>query len=120
MNAPTDVDEYLAALAPEQREALERLRRLISSTVPEAVEALYYRMPAFRFRGRPLVAYAAFKGHCSLFPLSPQVIEAHAADLAGFSTSKGTIQFDPDRPLPGALVERLVRARQAEIADRDR
>lgn len=114
------VEEYLARLAPEQRKALERLRHTIRTAAPQATEALYYRMPAFRDQGRALVAYAAFKGHCSLFPLSAQVIQAHAADLAGFRTTKGTIQFTPDRPLPAALVKRLVRARRAEIANRDR
>ena len=116
MNAPVGVEEYLAALVPDQRKAPEQLRRTIRAAAPRATEGLYYRMPAFREGGRALVAYAAFRDHCSLFPLSAQIIEAHAADLAGFRTSKGTIQFAPDRPLPAALVKRVVRARQAEIA----
>ena len=116
MNELNAVAEYLATLAPDQRKALEQLRRIIRAAAPRATEGLYYRMPAFRESGRALVAYAAFRDHCSLFPLSARVIEARAADLAGFRTSKGTIQFTPDRPLPAALVKRLVRARQAEIA----
>lgn len=118
MDAAVAVEEYLAALAPEQRKALEQLRRTIRAAAPEATEALYYRMPAFRHHGGALVAYAAFKDHCSLFPLSVRVIEAHAAELRDYRTSKGTIQFTPDRPLPAALVKRLVRARLAEVAPR--
>ncbi len=118
MQAPTSVDEYLAALAPTQRSALERLRRTIRAAAPETTEALYYRMPAFRDHGRALVAYAAFTDHCSLFPLSTEVIEAHAEELQPYRTSKGTIHFTADRPLPAALVRRLVRARLAENAAR--
>lgn len=120
MSAPTGVDDYLAALPPEQRKALKGLRRNIRAAAPEADEALYYRMPAFRHHGRALVAYAAFTDHCSLFPLSAQVIEAHAADLRSYRTSKGTIQFPADRPLPAVLVRKLVRARLAELAARGR
>lgn len=112
------VDDYLAALPPEHRRALERLRRIIRAVVPDAVESLYYRMPAFRYQGRALVAYAAFQDHCSLFPLSPRVIEAHAAELSAYHTTRGTIRFTPDRPLPASLGERLVRSRPAETAGR--
>jgi uncharacterized protein YdhG (YjbR/CyaY superfamily) len=115
---PATVDDYLAALPPEPRRVLEGLRRTIRAAAPEAVEALYYRMPAFRHHGRALVAYAAFKDHCSLFPLSPQVIESHAAELSAYHTTKGTIRFTPDRPLPASLVERLVGSRLAELAER--
>ncbi len=118
MSAPTGIDDYLAALPPDKRDAPERLRLIISAAVPEAVEVLYYRMPAFRHHGQALVAYAAFGDHCSLFPLNHQVIEAHGAELRSYDTSKGTIRFTPARPLPALLVERLVRSRLAELAGR--
>lgn len=118
MHQPDTVDEYLAALPPQPRRALERLRQAIRAAAPEATEGLYYRMPAFRHRGRALVAYAAFQDHCSLFPLSARVVEAHAEELRAYQTSKGTIRFPAGRPIPAALVKRLVRTRLSEIADR--
>jgi uncharacterized protein YdhG (YjbR/CyaY superfamily) len=118
VDAPADVEEYLAALAPGPRAALEKLRRTIRAAAPEATEALYYRMPAFRAHGRALVAYAAFTDHCSLFPLSARVIEAHAEELRPYQTSKGTIRFTANRPLPATLVRGLVQERLAENAAR--
>ena len=72
-------------------------------------------MPAFRYRSRPLVAYMAAKAHCSFFPMSPEVLDAHRADLVGFSLSRGTIRFAPDRPIPSEVVTSIVRARLAQI-----
>ena len=112
------VDDYLAALPPDQRAALEHLRATIRAAAPDATEAISYAMPAFKQDGRGLVAYAGFKAHCSLFPMSSGVIGDLADDLAGFTTAKGTIRFTPDAPLPDALVERIIRTRLAEIAAR--
>jgi uncharacterized protein YdhG (YjbR/CyaY superfamily) len=112
---PADVDAYLAALPAADRAALQKLRRAIGAAAPRAEEGFSYGLPAFRLGGRPLVCYGAAKTHCSFFPMSPAVIEAHAADLKGWETSKGTIRFAPDRPLPIPLVRRIVRARIAEL-----
>lgn len=112
---PADVDAYLAALPAAERAALQKLRRAIGAAAPRAEEGFSYGLPAFRLGGRPLVCYGAAKTHCSFFPMSPAVIEAHAADLKGWETSKGTIRFAPDRPLPIPLVRKIVRARIAEL-----
>jgi uncharacterized protein YdhG (YjbR/CyaY superfamily) len=72
-------------------------------------------MPAFRYQGRALVGFAAFKSHCSFFPMSPEVLDAYEEELGSFRASKGTIQFSPDTPLPSALVEKIVKARIQEI-----
>lgn len=112
------VDDHLGALPPDQRAALERLRATIRDAAPDATEAISYGMPTFKQDGHGLVGYAAFQAHCSLFPMSATVIPALADALEGFTTSKGTIRFTPDRPLPDALVRRIVAARLAELAPR--
>lgn len=109
-----DVDEYLARLPKDARAALEHLRKTIQSAAPTAVDTISYGMPAFKYRGHPLVGYAAFSGHCSFFPMSPAVVEAHKGDLEGYKTAKGTIQFTIDRPLPASLVKKIVKARMKE------
>ncbi|OGS42091.1 MAG: hypothetical protein A3K67_01785 [Euryarchaeota archaeon RBG_16_62_10] len=110
---PKDIDEYLATVPVEARVALEKLRRTIRSAAPVAVEGISYRMPSFKYLG-PLVAFAAFKGHCSFFPMSAAVVESHREELERYSTSKGTIRFPPDKPLPVALVRRIVMERIRE------
>jgi uncharacterized protein YdhG (YjbR/CyaY superfamily) len=114
MAAPTSVEDYLAALPEESRVALERLRMMIKAAAPEATETISYQMPAFRDRDRPLVAYAAFKNHCSFFPMSAKLIEDHKAELKPYETAKGTIRFRVDETLPATLVKKLVRARIKE------
>lgn len=111
---PRQVDEFLARVSPEARAALEELRGMIRTAAPDAVEAVAYGVPAFRYRGRPLVSYGAAKAHCSFYVQSPEVMEAHADALRGYRTSKGTVHFQPDAPLPADLVTTLVRARIAE------
>ena len=118
MTASPQIDGILAALPGDQRAALQQLRETIAEVAPDAVEAMSYGAPAFRYRDHPLVSYAAAKAHCAFYVMSPQVIVDHAADLDGFDTSKGTIRFTPDRPLPVGLVEKLVRARMAESDER--
>ena len=114
----SDVDDHLAALPPDQRAALEHVRATIRAAAPAATEAISYGMPAFKQDGRGLVGYAAFKAHCSLFPMSSAVIADLAGELEGYATSKGTIRFTPGKPLPDALITRIVRARLAELAAR--
>jgi uncharacterized protein YdhG (YjbR/CyaY superfamily) len=110
-----DIDAYLAPLPADQRAALEQLRRVIAEAAPTAVEGRSYGMPAFRYRGRPLVGFQAARGHLGFYPMSPALIDTHAAELAAFSTSKGTIRFSPESPLPDDLVRTIVRERVAEL-----
>ena len=108
------VDEYLANVPEPARTTLNKVRTTIRSAVPpEATEAIGYRIPTFRYKGA-LLAYAAFSDHCSLFPMSLAVMAAFKNELKGLSTSKGTIHFPLDKPLPAALVKKLVKARVAE------
>lgn len=113
--ASTTVDEYFAQLSLPARAALEEIRAAIRSVVPaEATEVVSYRIPAFRHHGI-LVWYAAFADHCSLFPTA-EIIAAFKDELKGLSTSKGTIHFPLDKPVPVALIKKLVKARVARSA----
>ena len=117
--APKNVDEYLAGVPEPARSTLNKMRAAIRSTVPpEATETISYGMPAFKHKG-VLVWFAAFSNHCSLFPTA-SVIEAFKSELKGFSTSKGTIHFPTDKPLPTALVKKLVKARVAQNESKKR
>jgi uncharacterized protein YdhG (YjbR/CyaY superfamily) len=109
--APRSVDEYLARLGDDQHAALERLRRIVRSAAPGAEECISYGLPAFRFEGRLLVFLGASARHCSFYPGG--VIGDLGADLRGYDTSRGTIRFQPDAPIPAALVRRIVRTRIA-------
>src|SRR5262245_31692145 len=97
-----DVEKYLAKVPKESRLALEQLRRTIKSVVPEAVEVISYQMPTFKLDGRMLVSYAAFTDHCSFFPGAGPV-DVHQDELKSFRTSKGTIQFTPEKPISASL-----------------
>jgi uncharacterized protein YdhG (YjbR/CyaY superfamily) len=110
---PKNVDEYLAGIPEPARSTLNKIRAAIRSALPpEATETISYRIPAFKNKG-VLVWFAAFSNHCSLFPTA-SVVEAFKNELKGFSTSKGTIQFPTDKPLPTALIKKLVKARVAQ------
>ena len=111
---PTDIDGYLSTLPDDARATLEELRRIIKAVAPDAVEAISYGMPAFKYRGRPLAYFAAAKHHCALYGLSATQA-AHQDKLATYDTSKGTIRFPPGEPLPEALVKTLVSERMAKI-----
>ena len=111
---PRNVDEYLAGVPEPARGTLNKVRAAIRSAAPpEATEAISYRIPTVKYKGS-LVAFAAFSNHCSLFPMSLAVMDAFKSELKGFYTSKGTIRFPVDKPLPAALVKKLVKARLAE------
>jgi uncharacterized protein YdhG (YjbR/CyaY superfamily) len=112
---PATIDDYLAALSGTKRAALTRLRRVIKAAVPKAEECISYQLPAFRLHGRMLVWFGASARHCALYPGSSP-IQAHKSQLMAYDTSKGTIRFHPDKPLPAALVRRLVKHRIAEHA----
>jgi len=112
--SPTNVDEYLAAVPEPARSTLNRVRAAIRSAVPaEATEVISYGMPTFRYKG-PLLGFAAFSNHCGLYPMNPGIIEAFKHELKDFPTSKGTIRFPVDKPLPVPLIRKLVKARIAE------
>jgi uncharacterized protein YdhG (YjbR/CyaY superfamily) len=112
-SAPKTIDGYIARVPGSARSTLNKIRAAIRSVVPrKSTEAISYGIPAFKHDG-VLVWFAAFSKHCSLFPGS-SVIEAFKNELKGFKTSKGTVQFPMDKPLPVALVKKLVKARIAE------
>lgn len=111
-----EIDDYLASLPAEQRRALEQLRAAIRAAAPGAEECISYGRPAFRLDGRALVAYGASARHCAFHPMSGTTVAAHAAQLAGWETSKGTIRFPASKPLPASLVRTLVEARIRENA----
>jgi len=109
-----DVDGYLASISEDAGAALGKLRETIRAAAPEATEVISYQVPTFKYRGRPLVSFGAAKEHCSFYVMSPDVVEAHKADLEGYVLGKGSIQFFAAKPLPAALVKKLVKARIAE------
>ena len=113
---PTTIDEYLASVKSEQRAALQKLRQTIRAVVPSAKKCISYGIPAFRLNGRSLVFFGAWANHCSFYPGSSATVKKFQKDLKDFQTSKGTIRFTPDKPLPATLVKKLVKARVVESA----
>jgi uncharacterized protein YdhG (YjbR/CyaY superfamily) len=114
---PQTIDEYLAPLSGEKRAALQKLRRAIKAAAPQAEECISYQVPAFRLAGRLLVAFGAAAKHCAFYP-GAFPVQAHKDELEVYDTSKGTIRFQADRPLPATLVRKLVKTRIAEYAAR--
>ena len=106
------VDDYLAALPEEARATLEKLRKVVKAAVPKATEVISYQIPMYKHHGM-LVGFAAFKDHCSFFP-GANPIATHKDELKAYETSKGTIRFPIGKPLPAALVKKLVKTRVAE------
>jgi uncharacterized protein YdhG (YjbR/CyaY superfamily) len=112
--SPETVDEYLARVPEPARSTLEKVRAVIRSVVPpETTEVISYGIPTFRYK-RGLVSFAAFKGHCSFFPLGSSVLDAFAGELKPYRAAKGTIHFPLDRPLPSPLIKKIVKARLAQ------
>jgi uncharacterized protein YdhG (YjbR/CyaY superfamily) len=116
---PKTIDEYLATLSDDKRTALEKLRKTIKAAAPQAEECISYQMPAFRQNGM-LVGFAAATSHCAFYPMNSSTVKAFKNELKDYDTSKGTIRFQPDKPLPVALVRKLVKARLAENEARRR
>jgi uncharacterized protein YdhG (YjbR/CyaY superfamily) len=113
--APETIDEYLAPLSKEKRAALEKLRKDIKSVAPKVEECISYQVPGFRLGGRLLVSFGAAANHCSFYP-GAYPIEANKDELKAYSTSKGTIRFPADKPLPSTLVRKLVKSRIGEYS----
>ena len=110
------VDEYLARVSDDKRVALQKLRKTIKAAAPRAEECISYQLPAYRLNGM-LVAFGATANHCAFYPMSASTVAAHKEELKDYETSKGTIRFQPDNPLPASLVRKLVKARIAENAE---
>jgi uncharacterized protein YdhG (YjbR/CyaY superfamily) len=114
-SVPKTIDAYLARVTDDKRAALQKLRRAIQAAAPDAEECISYQIPAFRLEGRMLVAFGAAAKHCAFYP-GAYPVETLKEELEAYDTSKGTIRFPADRPLPVTLVRKLVLARIAERA----
>src|SRR6266496_1439950 len=112
--SPKTIDEYLASVNANHRDALKKIREAIHVVAPNAEECISYGIPAFRLNGRSLVFFGAWANHCAFYPGSSATLKKFRNELRDFQTSKGTIRFSPDKPLPAALVRKLVKARIAE------
>ncbi len=117
LHASADVDAYLAALPADKQAALQKLRKQIHAAAPGAVETMSYGVPTFKLHGKMLVSIGAAKKHCALYGGIGEVVAAYAAALKDYSLSKGTIRFTPEKPIPAALVENLIKARVAQIIE---
>ena len=114
-----EIDDYLGALEEPKRSTLAQLRETIMGIVPEAEQVISYGMPAFKLRGKTIAGFAAFKDHLSYLPHSGSVISELADETAGYASTKGSLHFPIDEPLPGALVRKLLEVRMAQaFADR--
>ena len=111
---PETIDEYLARANPDQRTALNKLRRIIRTVAPKAQECISYGIPALRLTGHSLVYFGAWRNHCAFYLGSSKTLKKFQDELRNFQTSKGTLRFSPDEPLPVALVKKLVKTRIAE------
>jgi len=112
---PAAVDAWLARLPDDQRTALHRLREQIRAAAPGAVETIAYGVPMYYMGTTPLLGFNAFKDHVSL-GVGSATLDTMRAELDGYDTAKGTVRFSPDRPLPAALVRKMVKARIAQHA----
>jgi uncharacterized protein YdhG (YjbR/CyaY superfamily) len=115
-----EVDEYLRSIEEPKRTTLQGLRRTILEVVPEAEQVISYRVPAFRVRGKDIAGFAAFKDHLSFLPFSGSVLGRLADELDDYTMTKSSLHFPVDRPLPKAIVEKLIAARLAEVSQRSR
>ena len=111
---PKTIDDYLKKVSPAQRQALEKLRHDIHAAAPGLGECISYGIPCFRWKGSYLVGFAAAKKHCAFYPGS--IVQAFARELESYDTAKGTIRFQPEKPLSKTLVRKLVKARIAQQA----
>ena len=118
--APASVDDYLASVPEPARSTLLKMRATIRAAAPkEATEKISYGMPSFQYKGG-LVGYAAFKDHCSFFPMGSSVLEGLEEELAPYRVAKGTFHFPLDKPMPATLVKKIVRLRVAQNESKKR
>lgn len=110
----SEVDEYLKQYSTEECDALERIRKLIKQIVPDAKEGISYGIPGFKYKGKYLIGYAAFKNHLSIFPGS-EAIAAQGKKLDKYKTAKGTVQFTLDKPLSDSIIKEIVLFRVNDI-----
>ncbi len=115
-SAVAQVRRYMASQPAKQRSALRTIRAAIRATAPKAVEHFSYGIPGFRLDGRPLIWYAAFKQHVSLYPVTAPIRRTLADDIEGYETSTGTLRLPLDEPMPVSLIKKIVRARAREAA----
>lgn len=115
MTSDPRVDDYLAGLAPAHRTLLEHVRTRIAASVLGVEETISYAMPAYKWRGRFIVSFAGWKRHCSIYPLTETFLAEHADAVAGFDQTKGSLHFTPERPLPDAVLDALLRSRMADL-----
>ena len=115
-SAAAQVRRYLSSQPAKHRAALRTVRAVIRATAPKAVEHFSYGIPGFRLDGRPLLWYAAFKQHISLYPVTAPIRRTLADDIEGYETSTGTLRLPLDEPMPVSLIKKIVRARAREAA----
>lgn len=120
MTVEKSVEDYLRSVPKEQRALLEDLRATIRSVIPDAIETVTYQIPTFKMEGKAVVAYAAFREHCSLFPMGLKVIEDNRDQVEPYLSGKSTLRFTADRPLPKRLVKTIVKSRLEENVARAR
>jgi len=113
-----EVDRYLASLDEPKRSTLEALRQVILEIIPEAQQGISYGVPAFRLEGKVVAGFAAFKNHLSYLPHSGSVFPELRDEIANYKTSSGALQFPVDRPLPKALVRKLIAVRKRQAGGR--
>ena len=110
------VDKYLDGLPADQRELLQALRQRIAKLAPDAIETISYDMPTFKMGKHFLLSYAGWKRHCSIYPITDDVLRKHEAALQGYGRTKGSLHFSEAQPLPDAVIDDLVRERLATLA----
>jgi uncharacterized protein YdhG (YjbR/CyaY superfamily) len=112
---PGEIDDYLAALDEPKRSTLQKLRQTIRGIIPDAEEVISYGMPAFRLDGKVIAGFAAFKNHLAYLPHSGSLFGKLSEDLAGYERTPGSLHFPIDKPLPKALVKKLIATRLKEV-----
>jgi uncharacterized protein YdhG (YjbR/CyaY superfamily) len=114
------IDEYISHAPARARRTLEQMRVIVRAAAPDATEGISYGVAYFKLHGKGLVSFGAAKNHCGFYAMSSATIEAHAAELTDYETSKGTVRFPFDEPLPEALITRMVKARIAENEEKSK